>query len=295
MLETLDPVNRVAPARDDRERRVAEVARGPRHAGDGSDHEAAIADARACDGAGALAEDDRAAARPWSGDWLQLSHELRTPLNAMLGNIELLLDGSAGPLSAPVRACVGDLQVASRQLLRQLQPLLLLVQARTAGAVASGPPIDLLALLRQAAAGSAPASPWCVAQGQDALPRRAAPRLPEGRCLMMAGDPVWLGALAATLVDLHGASPQAAGPLSIDLTEVGEAPGGKRVGTGGTVLRAFWPGLEPTAVSPLPLALIDAVLALHGGRIRSLDADGLRLDLPGASVVQCSTSARGHR
>ena len=269
MLETLDPVNRVAPARDDRERRVAEVARGSRHAGDRADHEAVIADARACDGASALAEDDRAAARPWSSDWQQLGHELRTPLNAMLGNIELLLDGSAGPLAAPVRACVGDLQMASRQL------------------------------LRQAAAGSAPASQWCAAQGQDALPRRAAPRLPEGRCLMMAGDPVWLGALAATLVDLHGASPQAAGPLSIDLTELGEAPGGEPgeqpVGTGGTVLRAFWPGLEPAAVSPLPLALIDAVLALHGGRIRSLDADGLRLDLPGASVVQCSTSARGHR
>jgi hypothetical protein len=269
MLDTLDPVN-----------------------------EAATADPRACERASALAENDRAAARPWSSDWLQLGHELRTPLNAMLGNIELLLDGSAGPLAAPVRACVGDLQMASRQLLRQLQPLLLLVQARTAGAVASGPPIDLLALLRQAA-DSAPAPQWCAAQSPGALPRRAAPHLPEGRCLMMAGDPVWLGALAATLVDLHAASPQAAEPLSIDLNEVREAPGGEPgeqpVGSGGTVLRASWPGLEPAAVSPLPLALIDAVLALHGGRIRSLDADGLRLDLPGASVVQCSTSARGHR
>jgi hypothetical protein len=48
-------------------------------------------------------------------------------------------------------------------------------------------------------------------------------------------------------------------------------------------------------VSPLPLALIDAVLALHGGRIRSLSADGLRLDLPGATVVRRSMSARGCR
>jgi His Kinase A (phospho-acceptor) domain len=262
MLETLDPVDRVAPARDDRERRAA--------------------------------ENDRAAARPWSSDWTQLGHELRTPLNAMLGNIELLLDGSAGPLAAPVRACVGDLQIASRQLLRQLQPLLLLVQARTAGAVASGLPIDLLALVRQAAAESAPAAP-----GQDVLPRRAAPRLPAGTGLMMAGDPVWLGALAATLVDLHATSPQAAEPLSIDLAAIGEAPGGAPgapcAGAGGTVLRASWPGLEPAALSPLALALIDAVLALHGGQIRALDADGLRLDLPGASMVQCSTPARGHR
>jgi len=270
MLETLDPVN-----------------------------EAAIADGRTCDPASARAEHEPAPARPWSSDWVQLGHELRTPLNAMLGNIELLLDGSAGPLAAPVRACVGDLQIASRQLLRQLQPLLLLVQARTASAVATGLPIDLLALVRQAAADFAPAPHRSAAHGQDVLPRRAAPRLPEGTCLMVAGDPVWLGALAATLVDLHGTSPQAAEPLSIDLAAMGEAPGGEPgeqcLGTGGTVLRASWPGLEPAALSPLPLALIDAVLALHGGRIRSLGADGLRLDLPGASVVQRSTSARGYR
>jgi hypothetical protein len=132
---------------------------------------------------------------------------------------------------------------------------------------------------------------------------------------MMAGDPVWLGVLAAALVDLHAASsqagasqagasqagasqtgaPQAVAPLSIALEEPAPDAGG-RAGIGsGIVVRAFWPGLEPTAVSPLPLALIDAVLALHGGRIRSLSADGLRLDLPGASVVHRSMSGQGRR
>jgi hypothetical protein len=282
MLETLDPVNRVPAAPGDQGRGMSEVAAGPRRATARADHEPAIDDRRACDGSNALAGNGPAAITAWSSDWLQLGHELRTPLNAMLGNIELLLDGSAGPLAAPVRACVGDIQLASRQLLRQLQPLLLLVQARTAGAVASGLPIDLLALVRQAAA--------------DPAAGRAAPRLPEGTCLMMAGDPVWLGALAAALVDLHAASPQAEAPLSIVLEEPGEEarerPG---VGPAGIVIRAFWPGLEPAALSPLPLALIDAVLALHGGRIRSLSADGLRLDLPGASVVRRSISGRGSR
>jgi hypothetical protein len=177
-------------------------------------------------------------------------------------------------------------------LLRQLQPLLLLVQARTAGAVASGLPIDLLALVRQAAADQAAAPHRGAAPGEDTVAGRAPPRLPEGTCLMMAGDPVWLGAMAAALVDLHAASPQAQGPLSIVLEELGEQSG---IGTGEIVMRASWPGLEPAAVSPLPLALIDAVLALHGGRIRSLSADGLRLDLPGVSVVRCSMSARGRR
>ena len=214
----------------------------------------------------------------------------------MLGNIELLLDGSAGPLAAPVRACIGDIQLASRQLLRQLQPLLLLVQARTAGAVASGLPLDLLALVRQAAADPAAGPHRCAVPGQETAARRAAPRLPEGACLMIAGDPVWLGALAAALVDLHAASSQAEAPLSIALEEPGEEAAARAgVGSGGIVMRAFWPGLEPAAVSPLPLALIDAVLALHGGRIRSLSADGLRLDLPCASVVRRSMSGRGRR
>jgi hypothetical protein len=70
----------------------------------------------------------------------------------------------------------------------------------------------------------------------------------------------------------------------------GDHPSGDAV-----VIRAFWPGLDPARASPLPLALIDAVLALHGGRIRSLGADGLHLDLPHATVVRRSMSARGRR
>ncbi len=229
------------------------------------------------DGAGRLVESH---SRPsWSHDWLQLSHELRTPLNAILGNIELLLDGSAGPLAAPARACIGDIQTASRQLLHQLQPLLLLVQARTSGALATRMPLDLLALIRQASADTRP--------DQDAsrrpdvhlacLPERppGAACLPEPASLMVPGDPVWLGALAAALVDLHATSQDAKGPLSITL----EPP---EPGAGGVVLRATWAGLDPATTSPVPLALIDAVLALHGGRIRAFGGDGLRLDLPGA-------------
>jgi hypothetical protein len=279
MLETLDPMYRMPADPDDRGRGVSEVAVGPRRAAAGA---------------------DQVGAMPWSSDWLQLSHELRTPLNAILGNIELLLDGSAGPLAAPVRACVGDIQVASRQLLRQLQPLLLLVQARTAGALASSLPIDLLALVRQAAADRSPGPHPRAAQGQHAIAGRGEPCLPEGTCLMVVGDPVWLGALAAALVDLRAAAADASGPPSIALElsgqesgqESGEQPGG---GAGGIVIRASWPGFEPAAVSPLTLALIDAVLALHGGRIRSLSADGLRLDLPGATVVRRSMLARGCR
>jgi hypothetical protein len=291
MLETLDPTNRVPAAPDDQGRRVPELAAAsPRRVGH-ADVQPAIVDPHACESSAAPAGGDQAAATSWSSDWLQLSHELRTPLNAILGNIELLLDGSAGPLAAPVRACVGDIQVASRQLLRQLQPLLLLVQARTAGAPAAGLPIDLLALVRQAAVDRASGSGQCAAQGEEAAARRDGPRLPEGTRLMVVGDPVWLGALAAAVVDLH-AGAQAKEPLSIGLERLGDQPG---CCARGAVMRASWPGLDPAAASPLPLALIDAVLALHGGRIRSLSRDGLRLELPSASVVRSSMSERGCR
>jgi His Kinase A (phospho-acceptor) domain len=291
MLETLDPANRVPAAPDDQGRRVRELAAAsPRRVGH-ADVECPLVDPHACGQSTAPGGSDQAAATTWSSDWPQLSHELRTPLNAILGNIELLLDGSAGPLAAPVRTCVGDIQVASRQLLRELQPLLLLVQARTAGPPAAGPPIDLLALVRQAAADRAAGSDRRTAQDEGAAARRDQPRLPEGIRLMVVGDPVWLGALAAALVDLH-ARAQAREPLSIGLERLGEQSG---CCPRGVVMRVSWPGLEPAAASPLPLALIDAVLTLHGGRIRSLNGDGLRLDLPSARVAQGSVSDRGCR
>jgi hypothetical protein len=304
MLEPVDPAKHTPDAPDEQgaqrvhEQRAAATATArpasgrcesePTVAALGTTHGSAIsADGGASpgrgDGSSARSQDDAS----WSSDWLQLSHELRTPLNAILGNIELLLDGSAGPLAAPVRACIGDIQVASRQLLSQLQPLLLLVQARTSGPLKNGLPIDLLALIRQAVADGESRRDTCPGQDRS---RRGARLLeaPKRVSLMVPGDPIWLGVLAAALVDLHAACASAGAPLSIDL-----APDG--AGAGGVVVGASWPAFDPAAPGPLPLALIDAVLALHGGRIRSLAGDGLRLDLPSASVMQCSMSDAGHR
>ncbi|MDH3663374.1 MAG: hypothetical protein OEU92_25725 [Alphaproteobacteria bacterium] len=52
--------------------------------------------------------------------WLNLSHELRTPANAILGHVELLLSGSAGPLSSEMRSSLGDIQRAAVTLSTQI-------------------------------------------------------------------------------------------------------------------------------------------------------------------------------
>lgn len=58
-------------------------------------------------------QDETPCGREHIAAWLNLSHELRTPANAILGQIELLLSGSAGPLSADLRASLGDVQRAA--------------------------------------------------------------------------------------------------------------------------------------------------------------------------------------
>ncbi|MGI9510772.1 MAG: histidine kinase dimerization/phospho-acceptor domain-containing protein [Geminicoccaceae bacterium] len=52
--------------------------------------------------------------------WLNLSHELRTPAHAILGHVELLLSGAAGPLSTEMRTGLGDIQRAAMTLSAQI-------------------------------------------------------------------------------------------------------------------------------------------------------------------------------
>jgi signal transduction histidine kinase len=60
--------------------------------------------------------------------WLNLSHELRTPANAILGHVELLLSGGAGPLSADARASLGDIQRAALALTDQIGDMISLAE-----------------------------------------------------------------------------------------------------------------------------------------------------------------------
>lgn len=53
-------------------------------------------------------------------DLLNMSHELRTPAHAILGHVELMLSGSTGPLSADMRASLGEIQRAAISLSGQI-------------------------------------------------------------------------------------------------------------------------------------------------------------------------------
>ena len=203
----------------------------------------------------------------------RLSHELRTPLNAILGNTELLLDGSAGPLSNAARACLGDIQAAGQRMLRQVQLLLDLCHARTRPAITEGA-LDLIELLRAAQAAAPPSGPGATLQV-----------VPADACCLLRGDPRWLRALAAALVELHLSDGQVDDPL---LVTVGECP----APAAAAALRLWWRHFDPDQVAALPIALIDAILDLHGGKV-ALTARGLQLDWPAPSMVQVGPLAAG--
>src|SRR5687767_9670756 len=53
-----------------------------------------------------------------------MSHELRTPLNAIIGFSEALKDGLVGELSAPQKACIGDIFGSGQHLLSLINDIL---------------------------------------------------------------------------------------------------------------------------------------------------------------------------
>lgn len=166
-------------------------------------------------------------------DWPQLSHELRTPLNAILGNAELLLDGSAGPLSAQARTCLGEVQRAGQQLLRQVRMLLAWSELRAGAPKLTRTPLDLMALVREILAG---ASAACIE--------------PDDARLVVSADPFWLRMLLAEIAAL-GDSCRGAPTVTLE----------RRAGH--ATLRFAWPGFCAERTAPLHIALIEAIAGAH--------------------------------
>jgi hypothetical protein len=191
-------------------------------------------------------------------DLRQFSHELRTPLNVILGNVELLLDGSAGPLSAQARASLGEVQIACRRLSRQVQLLLLWLAVRGGGAERGESTLDLMALIRDVrAAGHAD----------------SAPIEPLDARLQIRGDRCWLQTLIREVLELAGAP---RGPL---------APAVRlERGADGATLGFVWPDFCAAEVEPLQVALIESIAEVQGAAA-AFTSNGIRLYWPAARLA----------
>jgi hypothetical protein len=196
---------------------------------------------------------DRATCAPI--DWQQLSHELRTPLNTILGNTELLLDGSSGPLSAQVRTCLGEVQTAGHQLLRQVQLLLAWSELCVSRPKLAECQVDLITLVREA----------FMAERSGAVQVE-----PHGARFLICGDRSWLQILVAEVIALNGAR-GAAPTVSFEI--------GFESGAGRGALRFAWPGFCAARTGALPIALIEAIARLQGADV-ALNPDGLSLLWP---------------
>ena len=201
-------------------------------------------------------------------DWRQLSHELRTPLNAILGNVELLLDGSAGPLSAQARTCIGEVQVAGRQLLEQVRLLLAWSELSASGAKPGGDPVDLIALVREALA------------REGSRPPQIKPR---DACLRISGDPFWLRMLVSEVVALHG-GPDAAPDVTLENC------------AGHRSVRFVWSEFCAEQAGAFRIALIESIARLQGAIMVS-GPEGLVLHWPAeqleASRLEAARLATG--
>jgi His Kinase A (phospho-acceptor) domain len=198
-------------------------------------------------------------------DWRRLSHELRTPLNAILGNVELLLDGSAGPLSAEARACLGEIQTASRALDREVQGLLGRLPSGAPDARPGADTLDALVVVRELLVSERVAA--------AALP-------PPGTALMVCCDPVELRALVRAIVDLGGAPVRS--PLMVGLERHGD----------GSWLDFAWRDFDPAHAIPAQLTPI-AAMAQPVGAILMLSARGVRLCWPAAALGASGRGSQG--
>jgi len=76
-----------------------------------------------------------------------VSHELRTPLTSILGNVELLADGDAGPLSVPQARLVAAIERNARRLLSLIEDLLMLSRIEAGTVKINARPVPVRAIV----------------------------------------------------------------------------------------------------------------------------------------------------
>jgi two-component system phosphate regulon sensor histidine kinase PhoR len=76
-----------------------------------------------------------------------VSHELRTPLTSILGNVELLVDGSAGELAAAQIRLLGAVDRNARRLLALIEDLLMLSRIESGAIKVNARPVPVRAIV----------------------------------------------------------------------------------------------------------------------------------------------------
>ncbi|GIJ50845.1 hypothetical protein Val02_77310 [Virgisporangium aliadipatigenens] len=76
-----------------------------------------------------------------------VSHELRTPLTSILGNVELLADGDAGPLAGMQARLVAAIERNSRRLLVLIEDLLMLSRIESGAVKINTRPVPVRAII----------------------------------------------------------------------------------------------------------------------------------------------------
>jgi signal transduction histidine kinase len=86
------------------------------------------------------------------------SHELRTPLTSVLGYLQLVLDGEAGPLSEEQERLLRVVERSAVRLERLVGDVLLVAQADAGRLRLHRQPVDLGAVVRQSVEGARPSA-----------------------------------------------------------------------------------------------------------------------------------------
>ena len=229
------------------------------------------------------------------------SHELRTPLTSILANLELLeaeLARPGGPREMDAAADIAGSALRSSKRMRRLVGDLLLLARADAGRQSTRAPVDLSAVVRDAAGEAA-----ALADGHSISLDLPA----DGEPAKVTGAPDDLHRLALNLLEnalLHTppGTPVVASVSRIDgavRLEVADRGPGVPPELRDRIFERFarpaGQSGRPKGSSGLGLAIVRAVTEAHEGSVEVLDAEGggavFRVTIPAAAAIR-SDSAR---
>lgn len=177
-----------------------------------------------------------------------VSHELRTPLAAIVGGLEVVLDGDAGDLTAPLRGRLEAVDRNARRLQGAVCDLLYLVAPR-GGRPARREPVDLRAIMQRAADQLRTYRPAATGTLLLELP---------GEPVRAHGDPVELERMVLNLLTAGVLSTR---PGATVTAAVGAERQRARIRVHGG------PGHRPAALGGFELLVAGCIARRHGGAL----------------------------